>query len=102
MKKSKKEREKRSNYEIAVGKLLKDLIADFPDSMIDRIHILRDALMIQFKALSFTKCSPEKLEKYGKDQIDSIHKELHIFVDTLHLELMKMWEKDKEYRKAKE
>ncbi len=93
-------KEKYNKHEIALGKLLKYLSDRFPDSMMDRILLLRDALMIQFKALSFAKLSTEKLEKDGEELIKDIAYELYIYIFDLSSELLEMWEEDKE-RKAK-
>lgn len=80
--------------------LIKCLIENLPDLVIDRIHVVTRVLEIQFTALSFEHASLEILEKKGKKQINSIHDELQIFIDTIHEDLMKIWKEDKEYRKA--
>lgn len=99
---SKAKKDTPSKQEKALGKLMKHLIDDFPDSIIDRIHALTAVMTTQFQALSFANSSAEVLEKYGKGQIEYVHEELQKYIDAFNRDLLKRWEEDKEYRKGKE
>lgn len=68
--------------------IVKYLFKQFPDSLIQRIHLLKDILEIEFKALSFSKAPPNELEVQGQTLIANIHNDLQ-----------KIWKEDKKYRK---
>lgn len=72
-----------------------------PDSLIDRIHVLTHVLQTQFRILSFAYTAGENSSDEGKKEIEAIHKELRIFIDTLQVDLMKIWEEEEEDRKEK-
>lgn len=85
--------------------LLKQLYENIPHSIIDRIHVLTHVLQTQFQIFSFEYASGARSHDEGKIQIDAIHEELQKYIDSLQLDLMKMWqegwEEDKEFRKVK-
>lgn len=99
-KKQKQDNEPTEKEKCQVG-VVKYLLEALPDSLIDRIHVLTHVLQTQFRILSFAYTSDEHSSDKGKKEIDVIHKELRIFIDTLQLDLLKIWEEEEEDRKVK-
>ncbi len=99
-KKQKQDNEPTAKEKCQVG-VVKYLFEALPDSLIDRIHVLTHVLQTQFRILSFEYTSGEHSSDKGKIEIDAIHKELRLFIDTLQLDLMKTWLEDKKDRKEK-
>ncbi len=71
--------------------VVKYLQNEFPNSNLERIHILKDLLKIEFKALSFIKVPAVALDQIGTAAIQDLHESL-----------TELWEEDKKHRKVKE
>lgn len=97
-----KEKKQEDKHNQVIGKLLQQLTEAYPDSLVDGIHAMRQAMMIQFKALSLVECGHENLDKFGKEIIWQTHKEFKRFVDHLNDDLLKTWKEDKKDEKEKE
>lgn len=90
-----KDKKKDDKHNKVIGKLLQQLTEVYPDSLVDGIHALKQAMMIQFKALSLVECDHKNLEKYGKELIWKLHEEFKQFIDQLNDALLKTWKEDK-------
>ncbi len=70
--------------------VVKYLQSKFPNSNLERIHVLMDLLEIEFKALSFINVPAEALNLIGQK-----------LIQELHADLTELWEGDKTHRKVK-
>lgn len=96
MNKEKKEEDKHNKV---VGKLIKLLNSEYPGSPIDGIHIMREAMMIYFKALSLSHYhNDENVHSGTIVLVHNMHSELKRFIDFFHEDLAKMCEEEMKER----